>query len=77
MLSINSLIINNSIGGNIKMENRDKAINLLKYIMELYAQKYQEVSDIESQEWISLAILVNIISILISKSFFLQEICPT
>lgn len=52
MLSINSLIINNSIGGNIKMENRDKAINLLKYIMELYAQKYQEVSDIENQEWI-------------------------
>ena len=34
------------------MENRDKAINLFKYIMELYAQKYQEVSDIENQEWI-------------------------
>lgn len=33
------------------MENKDKAISLFKYIMELYAQKYQIISNIERQEW--------------------------
>ncbi|MEG0835397.1 MAG: AAA domain-containing protein, partial [Christensenellaceae bacterium] len=34
------------------MENKDKAINLFRYIMQLYALKYQVVSDINSQEWV-------------------------
>ncbi|MEG1502317.1 MAG: AAA domain-containing protein [Synergistaceae bacterium] len=33
------------------MENKEKAISLFKYIMELYAQRYQVVSDINAQEW--------------------------
>lgn len=33
------------------MENKDKAISLFKYIMELYAQKYQVIIDIKRQEW--------------------------
>ncbi|WP_022818985.1 AAA domain-containing protein [Fusobacterium russii] len=34
------------------MENKEKAISLFKYIMELYAQKYPVVTDINKQEWI-------------------------
>lgn len=33
------------------MENKEKAISLFKYIMELYAQKYPVVTDINRQEW--------------------------
>lgn len=33
------------------MENKEKAISLFKYIMELHAQKYPVVSDISKQEW--------------------------
>lgn len=33
------------------MENKDKVISLFKYIMELYTQRYQIISDIERQEW--------------------------
>lgn len=34
------------------MENKEKAISLFKYIMELYAQKYPVISEITKQEWI-------------------------
>lgn len=34
------------------MENKEKAISLFKYIMELYAQKYPVINDIAKQEWI-------------------------
>lgn len=34
------------------MENRDKAISLFKYIMQLYAQRYQVVTEIKNQEWL-------------------------
>ncbi len=33
------------------MENKDKAISLFRYIMELYAQRYQVVTDVKKQEW--------------------------
>lgn len=30
------------------MENKDKAISLFKYINELYTQRYQTISSVES-----------------------------
>jgi hypothetical protein len=33
------------------LEIKDKAISLFKYIMELYAQKYQVITDVKKQEW--------------------------
>lgn len=33
------------------MESKDKAISLFRYIMELYAQRYQVVTDVKKQEW--------------------------
>lgn len=35
----------------IMMENKDKAISLFRYIMELYAQRYQVIADVKNQEW--------------------------
>ena len=33
------------------MENKDKAISLFKYIMELYAYRYSVITDVKNQEW--------------------------
>lgn len=31
--------------------NKDKVVGLFSYIKELYAQKYQVITDIKKQEW--------------------------
>ena len=34
-----------------RVENKDKLTGLFTYIKELYAQKYQVVTDIKKQDW--------------------------
>lgn len=33
------------------MDNKEKAISLFKYIKELYAQRYQVITDVRNQQW--------------------------